>query len=32
VWGEEEGAMGSIAMTTSALFLSVLMPILPYIF
>ncbi|GGB34147.1 LrgB family protein [Virgibacillus dakarensis] len=31
VWGEEEGAMGSIAMTTSALFLSVFVPILAYI-
>lgn len=31
VWGEEEGAMGNIAITTSALFLSVLVPIFPYI-
>ncbi|PLR83297.1 LrgB family protein [Bacillus canaveralius] len=31
LWGEEEGAMGSVAMTTSALFLSVIVPILPLI-
>lgn len=31
LWGEEEGAMGSVAMTTSALFLSLLAPILQYI-
>lgn len=31
LWGEEEGAMGNIAMTTSALFLSLVMPIIPYI-
>ncbi|MFD1039451.1 LrgB family protein [Virgibacillus byunsanensis] len=30
VWGEEEGAMGGIAMTTSALFLSVLTPVFSY--
>ncbi|SEA91824.1 Putative effector of murein hydrolase [Thalassobacillus cyri] len=30
VWGEEEGAMGSIAMTISALFLSVLVPVFSY--
>jgi putative effector of murein hydrolase len=30
-WGEEEGAMGSIAMTTSALFLSFFVPILSII-
>lgn len=28
-WGEEEGAMGSIAMITSALFFSAIMPFLP---
>ncbi|MRG85882.1 LrgB family protein [Salinibacillus xinjiangensis] len=27
-WGEEEGAMGSVAMTTSALFLSISVPII----
>ncbi|MDF2792183.1 MAG: protein YxaC, partial [Neobacillus sp.] len=32
LWGEEEGAMGNIAMTTSALFLSMVVPIIPYIF
>lgn len=32
VWGEEEGAMGSVAMTTSALFLAIIVPIIPYIF
>lgn len=31
VWGEEEGAMGSVAMVTSALFLSILLPILPFL-
>lgn len=31
-WGEEEGAMGNVAMTTSALFLAILVPIVPYIF
>ncbi|WP_337970278.1 LrgB family protein [Virgibacillus salexigens] len=31
LWGEEEGAMGSVAMTISALFLTMLVPILPYI-
>ncbi|MGJ7919723.1 LrgB family protein [Neobacillus sp. LXY-4] len=31
IWGEEEGAMGNVAMTTSALFLSVLAPLLIYI-
>jgi putative effector of murein hydrolase len=31
LWGEEEGAMGSVAMTISALFLTILVPILPYI-
>ncbi|WP_099157456.1 LrgB family protein [Virgibacillus ndiopensis] len=31
LWGEEEGAMGSIAMTTSAIFLSVLVPFIAYI-
>nr|WP_308314892.1 LrgB family protein [Bacillus sp. T33-2] len=31
LWADEEGAMGSVAMTTSALLLSVLMPILPFI-
>jgi putative effector of murein hydrolase len=30
-WGEEEGAMGNIAMTTSALFLSLLVPVLSFI-
>jgi predicted murein hydrolase (TIGR00659 family) len=30
LWGEEEGAMGSVAMIASALFLSILMPILPF--
>ncbi|PLT34494.1 LrgB family protein [Bacillus sp. V5-8f] len=28
LWGEEEGALGCIAMTTSALFLSIMVPIL----
>ncbi|WP_209121647.1 LrgB family protein [Alkalihalobacillus sp. BA299] len=32
VWGEEEGAMGSIAMTTSALFLSISVPLLLLLF
>ncbi|MCP8615381.1 LrgB family protein [Salirhabdus salicampi] len=27
-WGEEEGAMGSVAMTTSAVFLSVSVPLI----
>lgn len=31
IWGEEESAMGSIAMTTSALFLTLLVPILQFI-
>jgi predicted murein hydrolase (TIGR00659 family) len=31
IWGEEEAAMGSVAMITSALFLSILLPILPYL-
>ncbi|SFA89457.1 Putative effector of murein hydrolase [Lentibacillus halodurans] len=31
VWGEEEGAMGSIAMTTSALLLSVSAPLFTFI-
>ncbi|MFS0636102.1 LrgB family protein [Mesobacillus foraminis] len=31
-WGEEEGAMGNIAMTTSAIFLSLLVPILTLFF
>jgi putative effector of murein hydrolase len=31
-WGEEEGAMGNIAMTTSAIFLSLLVPILTLLF
>lgn len=31
LWGEEESAMGHIAMTTSALFLSLLVPILQFI-
>jgi predicted murein hydrolase (TIGR00659 family) len=31
-WGEEEGAMGSIAMITSALFLSLLVPVLTFFF
>ncbi|MBT2755137.1 LrgB family protein [Mesobacillus foraminis] len=31
-WGEEEGAMGNIAMTTSAIFLSLLVPILALLF
>lgn len=30
-WGEEEGAMGNIAMTTSALFLTLLAPFLSYL-
>ncbi|MFB6467832.1 LrgB family protein [Cytobacillus sp. Hz8] len=30
-WGEEEGAMGNAAMTTSALFLTVLVPLVPLI-
>ncbi|MBB6452462.1 putative effector of murein hydrolase [Salirhabdus euzebyi] len=28
IWGEEEGAMGSVAMTTSAVFLSISVPVL----
>ncbi|NRD80110.1 LrgB family protein [Bacillus sp. BRMEA1] len=31
LWGEEEGAMGSVAMITSAIFLTILMPILPFL-
>jgi predicted murein hydrolase (TIGR00659 family) len=31
VWGEEEGAMGSVAMMTSALFLSLIVPFIPFI-
>jgi predicted murein hydrolase (TIGR00659 family) len=31
VWGEEEGAMGSVAMTTSALLLSFLVPFISFI-
>lgn len=31
VWGEEEGAMGNVAMTTSALFLAIVVPIIPYL-
>ncbi|TDL72091.1 LrgB family protein [Rhodococcus qingshengii] len=31
LWGEEEGAMGSVAMILTALFLTILVPILPYI-
>ncbi|USK58095.1 LrgB family protein [Peribacillus asahii] len=31
VWGEEEGAMGNVAMTTSALFLALVVPIIPYL-
>ncbi|WEG12978.1 LrgB family protein [Pullulanibacillus sp. KACC 23026] len=30
-WGEEEGAMGSVAMTTTALLFSLLVPILPFL-
>jgi predicted murein hydrolase (TIGR00659 family) len=30
-WGEEEGAMGNVGMIASALFLSILIPILPFI-
>jgi predicted murein hydrolase (TIGR00659 family) len=31
LWGEEEGAMGSVAMILTALFLTILVPILPFI-
>jgi putative effector of murein hydrolase len=30
-WGEEEGAMGSVAMTTTALLFSLLVPFLPHL-